>query len=238
MKSLFNVGDTITVRTNWHDEFYPQDYPFGLYSQVMNDIGNKPGKITKVIKKEEECFRKLFIEPYGYQISIYGNPTYDNCTFSAMMFQECSCITPGRPFWDILWTRRYPDIIFDRIRKNLTVDIDKTSGLRGGFIFSNTLEGHKFWDTIDSADMKQLIECIAWLITEFPQDFYLINPTNFTNNLTINQNEDQLQRTEVNLGRDENQRGIICVYPENRPRVTIAPLSYTAIGYRNEIKIS
>ena len=59
-----------------------------------------------------------------------------------------------------------------------------------------------------------------------------------TTNLMLNQDEDQLQRTKIDFGRNENQRGIICLYPENRPRVTICPLGYTAVGYRNGIKIS
>ena len=59
-----------------------------------------------------------------------------------------------------------------------------------------------------------------------------------TNNLILNQDENQLQRTKIDFERNENQRGIICLYPENRPRVTICSLGYTAVGYRSGIEIS
>lgn len=239
MSSLFNKGDTVTLIEKYHPGYIEKDYPYGLLTDSLKLWGGKQGKIVRVARAAPHTFTRLSIENWVYIVD-FGDTCNPSTSyhFPALAFQECSCITPNRSFWDILWTRRYPDIIFDRIRKNLTVDIDKTSGLVGGFVFSNTPEGHKFWDTINSADMKQLIECIAWLINEFPQEFYLINPTISTNNLTINQDEDQLQRTKINLGRDENQRRIICVYPENRPRVTISSLGYTAIGYRSGIEIS
>lgn len=238
MKSLFNVGDTVTLIEKYPSGYAKNDYPYGLPIDFLRIWGGKQGMIIKV-EKTTEWTSKLQIEDYIYTVDFKNsNDSSTAYWFSALSFQECNCITPGREDWDTIWTRRYPDVIFDRIQKNATVDLGISSSLSGCFIFKSTPEGEEFWYKVTDANMQQFKEYIAWLITEFPEDFVLTVSTIFTNNLTINQDENQLQRTKVNLGRDENQRGIVCVYSENRPRITISPLSYTAIGYRNGIEIS
>lgn len=239
MKSLFNVGDTVTLIDTRHSNYKDGDYPYGLLDTFLKSWGGKQGKIIRVSKNILGTTPKLYTEEYVYNLDFedIDHPSR-GYTFSALAFKECNCITPGREYWDILWTRRYPDVIFNKIKKNATVNLGIAASLSGCFTFDNTSEGGEFWDKVYHADMKQFKECITWLMTNFPQDFFIANSTIFTNNLTINQNENQLQGTKIDLRRDENSRGTICVYSENRPRVTICPLSYTAVGYRNGIKIS
>lgn len=239
MKSLFDVGDIVTLIETYHPKYKSGDYPYELPQNILNSWGGKHGKITEVIKNTICDFTELYIEEWVYRVD-FGDTNNPSTIyhFPALAFKECNCITPGRVNWDIMWTRRYPDVIFHRIKKNTTMGLDIPSSLFGSFIFNNTPEGGDFWDKVYNANMKQFKECITWLMTNFPQDFFITASTTFINNFTINQNENQLQGTKVDLGRDENQRGTICVYPKDRLRVTICPISYTAVGYRNGIKIS
>ena len=241
MKSLFDVGDTVTLIQNYHSGYGISDYHCGLSIDTLDNLGGIQGTITEVINSHitsDQC-PKLWIEPYYYKVGFLINSKFFlTRIYSAMMFQECSFITPGRENWDVLWTRRYSDIIFYRIKKNANVDLKVAHSLSGCFIFDATPEGGDFWDKVNCANVKQLEECITWLMANFPQDFFITASTTFINNFTINQNENQLQGTKIDLGRDENQRGTICVYPKDRPRVTICPISYTTVGYRNGVKIS
>ena len=239
MKSLFDVGDIVTLREIYHPKCEAGDYPYNLSQNLLDSWGGKQGKITEVVKNALDDFTELYIEEWVYCVD-FGDTNNPSTIyhFPALAFKECNCITPGRRDWNVLWTRRYPDVVFYRIEKNATMRLDIPHSLSGSFIFDRTPEGGDFWDKVYNANMKQLKECVTWLKNKFPQDFFITASTTFINNFTINQDENQLQGTKINLGRDENQRGTICVYPKDRPRVTICPISYTAVGYRNGINIS
>ena len=90
MKSLFDVGDTVTLIQNYHSGYGISDYHCGLSIDTLDNLGGIQGTITEVINSHitsDQC-PKLWIEPYYYKVGFLINSKFFRPTITLIYINK------------------------------------------------------------------------------------------------------------------------------------------------------
>ena len=82
IKSLYKVGDVVTIKDKYDEGFGMSDYPGSFLIKMVKDYGNRKCKIKEVIESPYSCTLRAYVDPFTYKLE--GAPW----NWSAAMFKE------------------------------------------------------------------------------------------------------------------------------------------------------